>query len=222
MEDRTMGSRQVRAKTTEFTVRSDEDGKQYIEGYFAVFNSNYNISPGMSESVAPEAFNNTISDDIRCLTDHDTRLVLGRTSAHTFELKVDAHGLWGRALVNPNDQDAINTKARIDRGDINQASFGFDIIREDSDIREDGSVHFTIREVKLYECSVVAFPAYAETNITSRARDAEVAKERAKEAEKRKSEAWKAKMKSKLKGDVGNGIEKSDEGEGSSGRAEEA
>lgn len=222
MEDRTMGSRQVRARTTEFTVRSDEDGKQYIEGYFAVFNSNYNISPGMSESVAPEAFNNTISDDIRCLTDHDTRLVLGRTSAHTFELKVDAHGLWGRALVNPNDQDAVNTKARIDRGDINQASFGFDIIKEDSDIREDGSVHFTIREVKLYECSVVAFPAYAETNITSRARDAEVAKERAKEAEKRKAEAWKAKMRAKLKGDAENGIKEFDEGKGSEGSAEEA
>ena len=143
----------------------------------------------MSESVAPEAFNNTISDDIRCLTDHDTRLVLGRTSAHTFEVRVDAHGLWGRALINPNDLDAVNTKARVDRGDINQASFGFDIVKEDTDIREDGSVHFTIREVKLYECSVVAFPAYAETNISSRARDAELAKERAKKAEEQKQPA---------------------------------
>ena len=200
MEDRTMGARQVRAKITDFNVRSDEDGKQYIEGYFAVFNSVYNIAPGMSESVAPEAFNNTISDDIRCLTDHDTRLVLGRTSAHTFWLKVDAHGLWGSALINPNDQDAINTKARVDRGDINQASFGFDIIKEDTDIREDGSVHFTIREVKLYECSVVAFPAYAETNISSRARDAELAKERAKKAEIQKREAWRETMKKKLHG----------------------
>jgi len=200
MEDRTMGARQVRAKITDFNVRSDEDGKQYIEGYFAVFNSVYDIAPGMSESVAPEAFNKTISDDIRCLTDHDTRLVLGRTSAHTFELKVDAHGLWGRALVNPNDQDAVNTKARVDRGDINQASFGFDIIKEDTDIREDGSVHFTIREVKLYECSVVAFPAYAETNITSRARDAEVAKERAKQADYERREERRRKLVEKLNG----------------------
>lgn len=222
MEDRTMGSRQVRATKTSFNVRSDEDGKQYIEGYFAVFNSNYDIAPGMSESVAPEAFNNTISDDIRCLTDHDTRLVLGRTSAHTFELKVDAHGLWGRALVNPNDQDAVNTKARVDRGDINQASFGFDIIKEDTDIREDGSVHFTIREVKLYECSVVAFPAYAETNITSRAKDAEIAKERAKEAEMKKREAWKLKLRSKLHGGNADGTEKSDAGKEDPGSKEEA
>lgn len=200
MQDRSMGSRQVRAKLTEFNVRSEEDGKQYIEGYFAVFNSNYDIAPGMSESVAPGAFDRTISDDIRCLTDHDTRLVLGRTSAHTFELKVDAHGLWGRALINPNDQDAVNTRARVDRGDINQASFGFDIIKEDTDIREDGSVHFTIREVKLYECSVVAFPAYAETNVTSRARDAEIAKERAKKADFELREARRQKLVEKLNG----------------------
>lgn len=200
MEDRSMGSRQVRAKMTDFNVRSDEDGKQYIEGYFAVFNSNYDIAPGMSESVAPGAFDRTISDDIRCLTDHDTRLVLGRTSAHTFELKVDAHGLWGRALINPNDQDAVNTKARVDRGDINQASFGFDIIKEDTDIREDGSVHFTIREVKLYECSVVAFPAYAETNITSRAKDAEVAKERARQADLERREARRKQIIERLTG----------------------
>ena len=200
MEDRTMGTRQVRARETEFSVRSDEDGKQYIEGYFAVFNSVYEIAPGMSESVAPEAFNNTISDDIRCLTDHDTRLVLGRTSAHTFEVRVDAHGLWGRALINPNDLDAVNTKARVDRGDINQASFGFDIVKEDPDIREDGSVHFTIREVKLYECSVVAFPAYAETNITSRARDAKIAKERAKKVDFELREARRHKLVEKLNG----------------------
>lgn len=222
MEDRTMGTRQVRARKTDFCVRSDEDGKQYIEGYFAVFNSVYDIAPGMSESVAPEAFDKTISDDIRCLTDHDTRLVLGRTSAHTFEIKVDAHGLWGRALINPNDQDAVNTKARVDRGDINQASFGFDIVKEDTDIREDGSVHFTIREVKLYECSVVAFPAYAETNITSRAKDAEIAKERAKQVEIQKREAWKQTMRKRLKGDQSDGTEKSDAGKEDQGSKEEA
>ena len=200
MAVRRIAKREFRAQMAAVNVRSDEDGKQYIEGYFAVFNSNYDIAPGMSESVAPGAFDRTISDDIRCLTDHDTRLVLGRTSAHTFELKVDAHGLWGRALINPNDQDAVNTKARVDRGDINQASFGFDIIKEDTDIREDGSVHFTIREVKLYECSVVAFPAYAETNITSRAKDAEVAKERARQADLERREARRKQIIERLTG----------------------
>lgn len=207
MENRELGSRQVRAKMTDFNVRSEEDGKQYIEGYFAVFNSNYDIAPGMSESVAPGAFSETITGDIRCLTDHDSRLVLGRTSAHTFELREDSHGLWGKALINPNDSDAMNTKARIDRGDINQASFGFDILDEDTEIRDDGHIHFTIRKVKLYECSVVAFPAYEETNIASRAKDAETVRLREAEAKRMALESWKLETKKRIKGGLDNGAQ---------------
>ena len=194
MENNMIGSRQTRSIPGQFRSLQDDDGNQYIEGYFAVFNSNYQIAPDMSESIAPGAFDNTLSDDIRCLTDHDTRLVLGRTSAHTFEVRQDEHGLWGRALVNPKDQDAVNTKARVDRGDVNQASFGFDIIKEDTEIREDGSVHWTIREVKLYECSVVTFPAYQDTNISARSAQRD-------EALKRGNDAWKEKAKAKLKGE---------------------
>lgn len=188
-----IGKRQVRAVTTNFETR-EEGENQYIEGYFAVFNSNYDIGEGMSESIAPGAFDGTLSDDIRCLTDHDTRLVLGRTSAHTFEVRQDEHGLWGRVLINRNDQDAVNTKARVDRGDVNQASFGFDILDEETEFREDGSVHWTIKSVKLYECSVVTFPAYKETNLSSR-------KEEKATLIKRRSEAWREKALKKLKGE---------------------
>lgn len=186
--------RTVRSKPGEFRAMQGENGEQYIEGYFAVFNSDYQIAPDMSESIAPGAFDNTLADDIRCLTDHDTRLVLGRTKAHTFEVRQDEHGLWGRALINPNDQDAVNTKARVDRGDVNQASFGFDIVKEDTEIREDGSVHWTIREVKLYECSVVTFPAYEDTNISARSAQKD-------EILKRGNDVWKEKAKAKLKGE---------------------
>ena len=189
MSEREM--RQLRCAPGEFRTERAENGDMYIEGYFAVFDSNYNIAPGMSESIAQGAFKNSLGNDIRCLTDHDTRLVIGRTSANTFEVREDEHGLWGRALVNPNDRDALNTKARVDRGDVNQASIGFNILSEDTDIRDDGSVHWTIREIDLHECSVVTFPAYKETNISARA--AQLA-----EVEKRNTEAWKEKMKARL------------------------
>lgn len=188
-----LGSRQTRAIPTNFEIR-EEGGNQYIEGYFVVYNSIYEIAPGMTESIAPGAFDDTINDDIRCLTDHDTRLVLGRTAAHTFELRQDEHGVWGRALINPKDQDALNTKARVDRGDVNQASFGFDILDEETDYRDDGSVHWTIKKVKCYECSVVTFPAYKETNISSRSHERD-------EIVKRSNEAWKVKMLNRLKGE---------------------
>lgn len=192
MENETLGTRQTRCVPGEFRA-VEENEKRYIEGYFAVFNSNYEIAPGLSESIDMHAFDDTINDDIRCLTDHDTRLVIGRTTANTFELKITSHGLWGRALVNPNDLDAMNTLARVDRGDVDQASIGFDILDEETEFREDGSVHWTIKKIKLYECSCCTFPAYKETNISARAAQKDNLK-------KRKTELWRAEMRQKLKG----------------------
>lgn len=160
--------RQVRPFHTDFSVREEGDAR-IIEGYFAVFNSIYEIAPGMTESVAPGAFSSTLAGDIRALTNHDTTLVLGRTKAHTLELREDERGLWGRITVNPNDGDAMNLYERVKRGDVDQCSFGFEIVREDTEFHEDGSVHWTIREVNLFEVSCCTFPAYEETNISARA-----------------------------------------------------
>lgn len=182
--------RQVRSIQTDFQTREDSN-ELIIEGYFAVFNSNYDITEGMSESVAPGAFKNTLADDIRALVNHDSTLVLGRTSAHTLELREDEHGLWGRIAINPNDSDAVNLYERVKRGDVSQCSFGFDILSEESEFSENGDVHWTIKEVKLYEVSCVTFPAYQSTNID--ARSAEKA-----EMQKRQNETWRESMKRRL------------------------
>lgn len=188
-EDREKQLRQVQMITTDFSTR--EDGDLFIEGYFAVFDSDYHIAPGMTESVAPGAFSNSLAGDIRALTNHDTTLVLGRTSAHTLELREDAHGLWGRITINPNDSDAMNTYERVKRGDVNGCSFGFYPVSEETDIRADGSIHWTITDVDLFEVSCCSFPAYEATNITARAneRDALLTRQR---------EAWKLRMKERL------------------------
>lgn len=201
MSNTQLGSRQVRSAPADFHVREDGEN-QYIEGMFAVFGAVYEIAPGLTESIAPGAFAEAINGDVRCLTDHDTRLVLGRTTAGTFELRETENGLWGRALINPKDQDAVNTKARVDRKDVTQASFGFDILDEAAEKREDGSVHWTIKKVKLYECSVCTFPAYKETNISARKADADLIR-------KREADAWRLKQKQRLEG-IRNGIKSTD------------
>lgn len=197
--DRTI--RQVRSVTSSFETRSDDTG-MYIEGYFSVFNSNYEIYPGCTESVAPGAFSNTLGGDIKALCDHDTRLVLGRNKAGTLELREDSHGLWGRITINPNDSDAVNLYERVKRGDVDQCSFGFEIVKEESDFRDDGTVHFTIREVELFEVSVVTFPAYAETSVSARKQDVAA-------IQKRKLDAWKISTRARLKGEK-NGTESTD------------
>lgn len=178
-------NREVRPITTEFSTREEGEDK-FIEGYFAVFNSIYEIAPGMTESVAPGAFSRTLTGgDIRALTNHDTTLVLGRTKAHTLELREDSHGLWGKVTINPNDVDAMNLYERVRRGDVDQCSFGFEIVNQESDFREDGSVHWTIRDVNLFEVSACTFPAYQQTNISARSEELATMK-------KRELETWKA------------------------------
>lgn len=185
--------RQLRTVGTKFETREDGENLS-IEGYFAVFNSIYEIVPGMSESIAPGAFSKTLSGDIRALINHDTTLVLGRTKANTLQLREDNHGLWGHIDINPNDTDAMNLYERVKRGDVDQCSFGFDILSEETDFRDDGSVHWTIKEVELYEVSPCTFPAYEETNISARAKERE-------DLLKRKNEAWKDAILKKLKGE---------------------
>ena len=183
--------RVMQLRSGEFKTREDS-GEMVIEGYFAVFNSDYEMWEGASESIAPGAFTSSMGGDIRGLTNHDTTLVLGRTKAHTLELKEDTHGLWGRITINPKDSDAVNTYERVKRGDVDQCSIGFMIRSEETDFRDDGSIHWTITDVDLFEVSVCTFPAYEETGVSARHRDAE-------ELKKRASEAWKLKMTDRLK-----------------------
>lgn len=183
--------RQTRMRQTEFRA-AETDGRKVIDGYFAVFGNIYELWPGATESIDPHAFDETLGDDIRALIDHETRLVLGRNKAGTLDLKVDSRGLWADIDINENDTDAMNLYARVQRGDVNQASFGFDILQEETDIREDGSVHWTIKKVKLYEVSCVTFPAYKDTSISAR-------KAQYEQIRQRQVDAWRALMKERLR-----------------------
>lgn len=184
-------TRQTRSLKTELKTRIEtrqDNGEQdaYIEGYFAVFNRETELWPGAYEEIAPGAFDNTLSNDIRALINHETRLVLGRNKSGTLELRADTYGLWGRVKINPNDTDAMNLYERVKRGDVDQCSFGFNIIREDTEWRDDGSVKWTIREVDLHEVSVVTFPAYEDTGVAARQKQVEEHRARLFEARRAK------------------------------------
>lgn len=194
MERKEMQTRTARAN---FQTREEEwEGGEglVIEGYFAVFNRNYEVWEGATESIASVAFDETLDEDIRALINHDTTLVLGRNKARTLELRVDSTGLWGKILINPNDSDAMNLYERVKRGDVDQCSFGFYIESEETDFREDGTIHWTITKVRLFEVSCCTFPAYEETSISARRQQME-------DIKKREKEVWKNQLKQKLKGE---------------------
>ena len=119
--------------------------------------------------------------------------MLGRTKSGTLTLREDGKGLWGSVQINREDQDAVNLYRRVQRGDVDQCSFGFYIENETRDVLEDGTVRYTIHKVQLLEVSVVTFPAYEETSVSARHRAEEQAKAR-------ELAEWKAATLEKLRG----------------------
>ena len=160
-----------------FSTRAEEN-ELYIEGYFAVFNSAYEMYVGVVEEVAPGAFADTLGEDVRALTNHDTTLVLGRNKAGTLTLREDSHGLWGSIRINQEDQDAVNLYRRVQRGDVDQCSFGFEILDERREVLADGTVRYVILKVRLHEVSVVTFPAYEATSVSAREKQEETIRQR--------------------------------------------
>ena len=182
--------KQTRSLKTELKTR-DEGENMIIEGYFVVFNSQTELWPGAYEEIAPQALDNTLSNDIRALINHDTTLVLARNKAGTLELKKDSRGLWGGIKINPNDTDAVNLYERVKRGDVDQCSFGFNVVSEETEWKDDGTVKWTITEVDLHEVSVCTFPAYEDTGVAARSKEVEQHKEK-------KLEVRKARLKERL------------------------
>lgn len=185
--------RQVRCTAQQFATR-EADNDLYIEGYFAVFNSEYQLWEDASEVIKPGAFTGSISGDVRALINHNTSLVLGRTKAGTLTLRQDNRGLWGSIKINRDDIDAMNLYARVQRGDVDQCSFGFEIKRETFVDLGGGKYRWEIDEVDpLYEVSVCTFPAYEATSVSARRQDLA-------EIQNRRAEAWREEMNKRLGG----------------------
>lgn len=150
---------------TEFRV--SKDGR-YAEGYTAVFNELSNKLGTFRERIRPGAFAKTIKEaDIRALFNHNPDYVLGRNKSGTLELSEDSRGLFSRISL-PDTSYAKDLKVSIERGDINQMSFGFRAIKEDWFLDDAEGVIRELQEVKLYDISIVTYAAYPQTEVAIR------------------------------------------------------
>ena len=158
---------------TELRITNNEENT-YIQGHAAVFDSWSETLGGMfpfKERVKRGAFTQSLEkDDIRALFNHDPNYVLGRNKSGTLELLEDEKGLSVK-IKPPDTTWARDLKISIERGDINQMSFGFSV-EEDEWSSEEGTDVRELRKVKLFDVSPVTFPAYPETEVGVRAMEA--------------------------------------------------
>jgi len=157
----------------EVRVEPGADGiGQRIIGHAAVFDLLSEDLGGFREKISPGAFAEVIStDDVRALFNHDDNMLLGRNKANTLSLAEDEKGL--RSVIDlPDTQLARDLAVLMARGDVNQMSFAFEISKDGQDWEKtgDGPWIRTIKKIKrLWDVSVVTFPAYPQTDAAVRA-----------------------------------------------------
>ncbi len=161
IERRSMGPVELRA--------ASEDQPARLVGYAAVFNSRSDDLGGFREIIIPGAFDRALSEghDVRALVNHNPDKMLGRTASKTARLAVDEHGLHVEVDV-PDTQDGRDTLTLVQRGDLSQMSFAFRTLADEWRT-EDGEPLRELRDVELFDVSVVAFPAYSATEVSLRA-----------------------------------------------------
>ena len=161
-------------RTIKHEVRVAGEGEaRQIKGYAAVFKSLSEDLGGFREMIMPGAFADAIAeDDVRALINHDPNLILGRNVAGTLRLAEDEVGL-SYEIIPPDTQYARDLIVSLDRGDVDQSSFGFMVIEESWRAPDEGS-NLPVRilhRVRLFDVSAVTFPAYQATTVAARALD---------------------------------------------------
>jgi|688.fasta_scaffold52459_2 HK97 family phage prohead protease len=157
-------------RAPEIRMQENESGP-VIVGYAAVFGSRSFDLGGFTEIIKPGAFTRTLASkpDARALVNHESGLMtIGRTTNGTLELSEDEIGLRATIYL-PDTQAGRDTLTLVKRGDLDQMSFAFWVIK-DNWIEERGSITRELHEVSIDngDVSVVTFPAYGDTMITAR------------------------------------------------------
>lgn len=138
-----------------------------ISGYAIVWNSPSKDLGGFTEIVTPKALDGVDLSNVLMLNNHDYTQVLASVKAGTLTLETDDKGLHFIAQL-PNTSFANDVYEEVQSGNVDSCSFGFDS-DDDTDQwakDDDGNITRTINQVKsLFDVSVVAVPAYDDTNV---------------------------------------------------------
>lgn len=150
--------------------KNQESPQSVFTGKAVLFDQETTLCEGIYEKVDKKAFERALKDDdIRCLFNHDPNYVIGRKKSGTLELEERDDGLYF-SVVPPENQWCKDLEKSIKRGDINQCSFAFSVKKDEFKTDEEGGIHRTILDGKLYDVSIVTYPAYEETLVNVRSR----------------------------------------------------
>ena len=169
---------QRRSYAFEVRAEKDDQGGSIIEGRPIVYGQRTDLG-FFYEIIERGALADTNLRDVRFLVNHDTsKLPLARSRRNnknsTMQLTVDDDGMGIRALLDTeNNADARSLYSAVQRGDITGMSFMFSIDDEEWENLESDHPTRHIRKIgTVVEVSAVTFPAYEQTEISTRCKEA--------------------------------------------------
>jgi len=170
--DRAALKRETRLFNVTAELRADSDGMLGLTGYACRTGVAYSVSDWLGEydeTVEPGAFARTLKnqDDVRLLLNHDG-LPLARTKSGTLRLSEDGDGLIADADMDKRSTLTNDVAVAMERGDLDQMSFAFRVTDQKWN---DDYTQRSIREVKLFDVSVVTYPANPATSVKLRGVD---------------------------------------------------
>lgn len=170
--DRATQTRETRAFTiADLEVRTDSDSKVTFDGIASQVDTPYMVRDALgeyNETIVKGAFTKTLKEkaDVRLLVNHEG-VPLARSKSGTLTLSASPH-LRGVAELDPANPDVQRIQSAMSRGDLDQMSIGFRVHRQEWN--EDYTERF-IREIELFDVSIVTFPASPTTSATLRSID---------------------------------------------------
>ena len=169
---------QRRSYAFEVRASQDEQGGSIIEGRPIVYGQRTDLG-FFYEIIERGALADTNLRDVRFLVNHDTsKLPLARSRRNnknsTMQLTVDDDGMGIRAMLDTeNNADARSLYSAVQRGDITGMSFMFSVDDEEWENLESDHPTRHIRKIgTVVEVSAVTFPAYEQTEISTRCKEA--------------------------------------------------
>lgn len=167
-----MSKKEIRFLMIDIRAEQDEDGVAYIEGYPIVFNQETEVGGLFREVIEPDAVTESLLRDVALMVGHDFGMIpLAHSRRNnensTMRLSIDEHGVKMRSALDVvNNPRAKEAYSAVKRGDLSGMSFAFTV---DKDSWEDLDTERPLRRItgigKIYEVSLVAFPAYTGTSV---------------------------------------------------------
>lgn len=167
-------------------LRSAETDSREVEGYAVVFNAETDLG-WFTEEIDRDAFNQTDMSNVYLLFNHDENNVLAGTSNNSLKMNIDDRGLFQTSNIIDTSlgEDVLKL---VKNGLINKMSFAFTIANGGEEwIERDGKEHRIIRKIdKLFDVSLVTYPAYSQTSAYARSMTDELAEEHKRRVEQSK------------------------------------